>query len=59
MLDDLRKTEVIDRKRMRNLLLEFPLHCEKAHRLAEDYPIPDELSKKRERLSYVDWEDQP
>ena len=50
MLDDLRRIEAIDRKRMRDLLLEFPLHCEKAHRLAEDYPIPDELSKKRERI---------
>ncbi len=50
MLDDLRKTEVIDRERMRNLLLEFPLHCQRAHRLAEDYPIPKELSEKRQKI---------
>ena len=50
MLDDLKKIQAIDRERMRDLLLEFPLHCQRAYRLAEKYPIPKELLKKREKI---------
>ncbi|TET28137.1 bifunctional phosphoglucose/phosphomannose isomerase [Candidatus Aerophobetes bacterium] len=50
MLDDLEKIEAIDKERMRDFLLEFPLHCKRARRLAEEYPIPKELSKKKEKI---------
>jgi len=50
MLDDLEKIEAIDKERMRDFLLEFPLHCKRARRLAEEYSIPKELSKKKEKI---------
>ena len=50
MLDDLEKIEAIDKERMRDFLLEFPVHCKRARRLAEEYPIPKELSKKKEKI---------
>jgi glucose/mannose-6-phosphate isomerase len=50
MLDDSKKIEAIDRERMRDFLMEFPLHCKRAGRLAEEHPIPKELSKKKGKI---------
>jgi len=48
MLDDQRKIEGIDKEKMRDLLIRFPLQCREAFQIAEEPKISLEiLSKKR------------
>jgi len=48
MLDDQRKIEGIDRGKMRDLLIRFPLQCREIFQIEEEPKIfPDILSKKR------------
>ena len=46
MLDNLERMEKIDKSKMRELLLEFPLQCQKAVKLGEDLAIPEGFSQE-------------
>ncbi|MCK4494925.1 MAG: bifunctional phosphoglucose/phosphomannose isomerase, partial [Candidatus Aminicenantes bacterium] len=50
MLDNLERMEKIDKSKMRELLLEFPLQCEEAVKLGENLAIPEKFFREMTKV---------
>jgi len=49
-IDNLKAIEIIDRSKMRKLLLEFPLQCEKAIQIGENLNVPQNYFQKKGKI---------